>query len=552
MRAKETLTGQLKQIVAELNLAWPEKMALEAPKDSKFGDIAANTAMVLAKGAGRNPRELAAQIAEKLQTADPDIIKTEVAGPGFINITYSQNFWRSTIPLLLERGSDYGGSGAGAGKKTQVEFVSANPTGPLHIGHGRGAAIGDSMARIMRFAGYDVQTEYYINDAGKQMRILGYSVWFRLMELAGKSLPQPEDWYKGEYIVDIARELMAKRPELPELPQEEAVDICFEYAMSAILDGIKADLKAFRVEHKVWFSERSLVDSGAVERAFATLTANGHTYEQEGAFWFRTTELGDDKDRVLRKSDGTLTYFASDIAYHSDKFERGLEFVVDVWGADHHGYIPRLRAAVAALGKPREAFEVILVQLVNLMQGGQQIAMSTRAGKFETLKDVMEEVGADAARFMFLSRKSDSPLDFDLELVKQRSMDNPVYYVQYAHARICSVERKAAEAGLKLPGLSSGSGVLERLGEEAELALLRKLDAFPELVASAAAGLAPHHVSYYLMELAKDLHGYYSSFPVLNQDDRELAAARLYLLLAVRQVLKNGLDLLGVSAPESM
>lgn len=552
MRAKETLTSQLKQIVAELGLPWPEKMALEAPKDSKFGDIAANTAMVLAKGAGRNPRELAGQIAEKLQTADPHIIKTEVAGPGFINITYSQNFWRDTIPLLLERGAAYGRSNAGSGKKTQVEFVSANPTGPLHIGHGRGAAIGDSMARIMRFAGYDVQTEYYINDAGKQMRILGYSVWFRLMELAGKNLPQPEDWYKGEYIIDIARELMAKQPELPELPQEEAVDICFEYAMNAILEGIKEDLKAFRVEHEVWFSERSLVDSGAVDRAFATLTANGHTYEQDGAFWFRTTDLGDDKDRVLRKSDGTLTYFASDIAYHSDKYERGLEFVVDVWGADHHGYIPRLRAAVAALGKPRQAFEVILVQLVNLMQGGQQIAMSTRAGKFETLRDVMEEVGADAARFMFLSRKSDSPLDFDLELVKQRSMDNPVYYVQYAHARICSVERKAAEAGLELPALAANAAFLERLGEEAELALLRKLDAFPELVASAAAGLAPHHVSYYLMELARDLHGYYSSFQVLNQEDNELAAARLYLLRAVRQVLKNGLDLLGVSAPQSM
>ncbi|MDR1125149.1 MAG: arginine--tRNA ligase [Deltaproteobacteria bacterium] len=552
MRAKESLIGQLKQIVAELGLPWPEKMALEAPKDSKFGDIAANIAMVLAKPARRNPRELAAEIAVRLQGTAPEIIKAEVAGPGFINITYSQDFWRDTIPLLLGRGAEYGRSRAGAGKKTQIEFVSANPTGPLHIGHGRGAAIGDSMARIMRFAGYDVQTEYYINDAGKQMRILGYSVWFRLMELADKNLPRPEDWYQGEYIIDIARELMSKRPDLPGLPQEEAVDVCFEYAMNAILDGIKEDLKAFRVDHEIWFSERTLVESGAVDRAFATLTANGHTYEEGGAFWFRTTELGDDKDRVLRKSDGTLTYFASDIAYHSDKFERGLEFVVDVWGADHHGYIPRMRAAVEALGKPRESFEVILVQLVNLMQDGQQMAMSTRAGKFETLKDVMEEVGADAARFMFLSRKSDSPLDFDLELVKQRSMDNPVYYVQYAHARICSMERKAAEAGLTLPGLQAGAGVLARLSEEAELAILRKLDAFPELVASAAVALAPHHVSYYLMELAKDLHGYYSSFPVLNQADKELAAARLYLLLGVRRVLKNGLDLLGVGAPESM
>ncbi|MDR2891977.1 MAG: arginine--tRNA ligase [Deltaproteobacteria bacterium] len=551
MRAKPELTVLLKKITADLGQSWPDKITLETPKESRFGDLAVNLAMLLAKPMKRNPRELAGEIAQKLLELNPDIVSAEVAGPGFINITFSREFWRNTVPLILESGADYGRSQAGGGKKAQVEFVSANPTGPLHIGHGRGAAIGDSMARIMRFAGYDVHTEYYINDAGKQMRILGLSVWLRLMELAGRPVPFPDDWYRGEYIIDIAREMLEKYPAMPDMASEEAQAICFEAAMQSILEGIKSDLKTFRVGHEVWFSEQSLVADGAVERAFDILTANGHSYEQDEAFWFRTTDLGDDKDRVLRKSDGSLTYFASDIAYHADKFRRGFEFIIDVWGADHHGYIPRMRAAIAAMGKPRDSFDVILVQLVNLMQNGQQIAMSTRAGKFETLIDVINEVGVDAARFMFLSRKSDSPLDFDLELVKQRSLDNPVYYVQYAHARICSIQRRANESGLELPGESSGE-YLQYLVEDAEFALLRRLDAFTELVASAAQGLAPHHVSYYLLELARELHGYYASCKVLNAESRELVMARLYLLSAVRRVLANGLDLLGVSAPENM
>lgn len=551
MRAKAKLTEQLREICGSLGLPWPAKLSIEPPKDKKFGDLAVNIAMLLAKECGTNPRELAARFAEALQAKDPQIVKAEIAGPGFLNLTYAEAFWQDTLPLILAQGEAYGSSRSGGGRKVQVEFVSANPTGPLHIGHGRGAAIGDSTARLLRFAGYEVETEYYINDAGKQMKILGLSVWLRARELGGQPVEWPEDWYRGEYIVEIARELLEREPGLLDKPEAEAREICFEYAMNAILEGIKADLRDFRVHQQVWFSERSLVDDGSVDRAFARMRAGGYVYEADGATWFKATALGDEKDRVLRKSDGSLTYFASDIAYHSNKYDRGFDLVVDVWGADHHGYIPRMRAAVEALGRPRDAFEVILVQLVNLMENGKQISMSTRAGKFETLADVVAEVGVDAARFMFLSRKSDSPLDFDLELVKQRSMDNPVYYVQYAHARICAVKRRAAEANPEL--VKDNSGEFSRyLVKKSELDLLRKADAFTEVVASSAAALAPHHVSFYLMDLARELHAYYAAVQVLGEPDDRIVRARLALLEAIGQVIKNGLQLLGVEAPESM
>lgn len=429
MRAKKQLLAALQDIVKDMGLAWPEKATIDTPKATGFGDLAANIALVLAKQAGQNPRELATRIADALRNRDADITAIDIAGPGFLNVTYSQDFWRETILRAQEAGSAFGSSDTGAGRKVQVEYVSANPTGPLHIGHGRGAAVGDSLARIMRFAGYDVSTEYYINDAGRQMRLLGLSVWVRAKELAGRPVTLPEDFYRGDYIKDIARELMEKEPGLLDLDDAAGEDRCFAYAMSSILDGIKQDLADFRVEHQVWFSERSLVEGGAVEKTFNRLKEAGLAFEQDGALWFRTTDFGDDKDRVLRKSDGTLTYFSSDIAYHDNKYDRGFDLVVDIWGADHHGYIPRMRAAVAALGRKPEAFDVVLIQLVNLLRGGELVAMSTRAGQFETLADVVKETGADAARFMFLSRKSDSPLDFDLELVKQRTMDNPVYYV---------------------------------------------------------------------------------------------------------------------------
>ena len=439
----------------------------------------------------------------------------------------------------------------GRGRKIQVEYVSANPTGPLHIGHGRGAAVGDSLARVLRFAGYDVTTEYYINDAGRQMRLLGLSIWLRAKELAGLPVVWPDDYYRGSYIIAIAREMMDKDPSLTTLSDAEGQEKCFAYGMNSILAGIKKDLEDFRVEHQVWFSERSLVERGAVEETFARLKDAGLSFEKDGALWFRTTDFGDDKDRVLRKSDGSLTYFASDIAYHDDKYRRGFDKVVDVWGADHHGYIPRMRAAVQALGRKPEDIEVVLIQLVNLLANGEQIAMSTRAGKFETLADVVKEVGVDAARFMFLSRKSDSHLDFDLELVKQRSMDNPVYYVQYAHARVRSVLRKASEMGMQLPE-KCGPAELAGLVAPEDMALLRALDRFEDVAQSAARNLAVHHVSTYLMEVAGMLHSYYANHPVLQAGDAITVRSRLALLRAVSRVIANGLSLLGVSAPESM
>ncbi len=551
MRAKTYLTEKLTPLLASMGLAWPAKTVIEPPKDKQFGDMAVNIALLLAKEAGKPPRDLAHDLAAGLLKGDGVVASAEVAGPGFLNIRFSQAFWQQTLWEIERAGDTFGSSTVGGKKKFQVEFVSANPTGPLHIGHGRGAAVGDSLARLLRFAGYDVHTEYYINDAGRQMRLLGLSVWLRLQELAGKSPTFPEDWYKGEYIVDIARELLSATPGLADKDEEEGVHICFEYAMNAILAGIKRDLTQFRVTHESWFSERALVATGAVEKTFERLKNSGYTYEKDGALWFRSSDFGDDKDRVLRKSDGSLTYFASDIAYHDNKYDRGFDFLVDIWGADHHGYIPRMRAALAALHKAPESFEVILIQLVNLLRGGRQIAMSTRAGQFDTLEDVVKEVGADASRFMFLSRKSDSQLDFDLELVKQRSMENPVYYVQYAHARICAVLRKAAERGITLPD-DSPLSTLALLTEDIEIDLMRRLDSFRDVVESAAQNLAPHHISFYLMELAGDLHRYYASYQALGAGNETLSLARLLLLRAVGQVLRNGLDLLGVSAPESM
>ncbi|MDL2280075.1 arginine--tRNA ligase [Desulfovibrio sp. OttesenSCG-928-G11] len=550
MRASELLFSLLKQCMSDLGLDWPEKAVIEPPREKKFGDLAANCALAAARTAGRPPRALAEELAQRLRAASSDIAAVEVAGPGFLNVTFAPSFWQSRIVEVEEKGPAFGSSEAGRGVKAQVEFVSANPTGPLHIGHGRGAAVGDSIARILRFAGCEVESEYYINDAGRQMRMLGKSIRLRLMELAGKAgQPFPDDCYKGGYIIDIARDLLALRPELPDLPEDEAEDICYAYGLEVIFTGIKEDLRRFNVHHDVWFSEKSLVEDGTVERTLEGLKAAGLAREEDGALWFDSERFGDDKNRVLRKSDGTLTYFASDIAYHANKYGRGFTSITDVWGADHHGYVARMRAAVAALRQPPESFDVVLVQLVNLLQDGEQIAMSTRAGAFETLADVLREVGVDAARFMFLSRKSDSKLDFDLSLVRQRSMDNPVYYVQYAHARVQALLRKAAERGFDLEALE---GDLFLLTEAEELDMLRELDRFESVVRDAAAAKAPHFISYFLMELAGLLHRHYARHQVLGADDRQLAVARLRLLRAVGQCVKNGLDLLGVSAPDSM
>lgn len=551
MRAVEVLRSALMSMVEEMGLSWPVKAVIEPPRDARHGDLAVNVAMLLAREAGKNPRELAQTFAAGLPERCTDILKAEVAGPGFINVTFSPDFWRQTVADIEAAGTDYGRSQVGAGRRTLVEYVSANPTGPLHVGHGRGAAVGDSLARLLRRAGFAVDTEYYINDAGLQMRLLGLSVWLRVQELKGRPVEWPESYYRGEYIIDIAREMLAEDDGLADLPEAEGKERCYERAMRDILNGIKQDLADFRVEHQHWFSEKTLVEGGKVAEAFAALDEAGYTYHKDDAYWFATEKLGDDKDRVLRKSDGTLTYFASDIAYHHDKFRRGYQWLIDIWGADHHGYVPRMRAAIAAMGQPRESFDVVLIQLVNLLQNGQPVSMSTRAGTFETLADVIKEVGTDAARFMFLSRKSDSPLDFDLELAKQRSLDNPVYYVQYAHARICAVLRRAEERGMRLPDRCEPA-LLAALDTPEDMALLRKATGMEDMIANAALTLSVHHVSHYLMDLAGMLHSYYAKHQVLDAADSGRSLARLALLRAIGQVLRNGLDILGVSAPETM
>ena len=551
MRTKQYLKTQLTAAAEALGLHWPERAVIETPKDPKFGDLACNIAMLLAKDAARPPAELARDLAQKVLSLSNLIIKAEPAGPGFINITFSPHFLLESVPLILESGKRYGADTIENPRTVNVEYVSANPTGPLHIGHARGAALGDSLVRLLRFVGHGVSSEYYINDAGRQMHTLGQSVYLRVLELAGKEITFPEYCYQGDYIVDIARQILTSTPELPNFSQAEGINVCADYAADLILSGIKNDLALFRVEHQVWSYENELLASGAVDRAFSQLSEMGLIFKEDGAVWLRTEVFGDDKNRVLKKSDGSLTYFATDIAYHLDKYARGYDIIVDLLGADHHGYVPRLRAALEALGKRPDSFVVLIIQLVSLLRGGEQIAMSTRAGDFVTLAEVLQEVGTDAARFIFLSRKSDSPLDFDLELVKKQSLDNPVYYVQYAHARICALRRKTDEAGISLPGGLTADDLLP-LDTQEDIELLKYLDAFPENLRNAAVSFAPHHISHYLMTLAGLVHRYYTMHQVIAVPTPDLAVARLALLSAAGQVLRNGLELLGVSAPESM
>lgn len=551
MQAFDSVRSALSGFLQEKGLEWPAKAVVEAAKDPKHGDVATNLAMLLAKPLHRAPRDIAAELAAWIRDHTDGVENVEVAGPGFCNVTFSQVFWRRVVQQVEKEGAAFGSSTIGGGRKTLVEYVSANPTGPLHVGHGRGAAAGDSLARILRRAGYDVTTEYYINDAGRQMRILGMSVWYRLRNLVGRTMAEPEDYYRGSYITDIAKEMLEKDPSLADASDEDGKERCYEYAKNEILEGIKKDLRDFRVEHQNWFSEKTLVDGGLVDKAFQALKDAGYTYEKDGALWFATSRLGDDKDRVLRKSDGSLTYFASDIAYHHNKFERGFDWLIDVWGADHHGYVPRMRAAIEAMGKGKKNFDVVLIQLVNLLVNGQPVSMSTRAGTFETLADVVREVGADAARFMFLSRKTDSPVDFDLEAVKQRTMENPVYYVQYAHARVAALLRRAAGEGVTIPDVSDDAA-LAGLTLPDDMALLRKMALYRGMLEQAATTLSVHHVSHYLMELSQLLHSYYTKNQILKAGDPVTTGSRLALLRAVSRVIANGLDLMGVSAPDHM
>jgi arginyl-tRNA synthetase len=475
-----------------------------------------------------------------------------VAGPGFVNFFLKPAAWHPVVNQVLEADDRYGASDFGKGERVQVEFVSANPTGPLHVGHGRGAAVGDALGNILSFAGFSVSKEYYINDSGRQIRTLGTSVWFRLLELAGQKIQFPEDCYKGDYIKDLAREVLDREgPEFPDKDEAEAVRICARYAAGRILEQIRKDLADFGVSFDQWFCEQSLYDSSRVQQTIDSLKQGGQVYEKDGAWWFRTVDFGDEKDRVVVRSNGLTTYFASDIAYHQEKFERGFDRVIDVWGADHHGYINRLAAAVMAMGMKREQFQVILVQLVTLLRGGKPVQMSTRAGEFVTLKDIVDEVGKDAARFMFLSRSYDSGLDFDLEVAKQKSSDNPVYYVQYVHARIAGILAKAAEHHPEVSMDFRKGRHLPQLTAPEEIQLIKTLAGFPEQVEKSAATCHPHVIFTYLMSLASAFHVYYNRHKVITSD-HQVMLARLSLVLAVKKVIRNGLSLLGVSAPDRM
>jgi arginyl-tRNA synthetase len=527
------------------------EMEIEAPKHAGQGDFSTNFAMVSAGLQRMAPQKIAHIVVSNMESFD-FIEKIEVAGPGFINFFLANAAWHPVVDQILAQDKGFGASTIGHGQKVQVEFVSANPTGPLHVGHGRGAAVGDSVGNILSFAGYDVQKEYYINDSGRQIRTLGTSVWLRLLEGAGKKIEFPDDCYKGAYIKDLARQVLDKEGQVfLDQAEETAIPLCAKFAADEILAGIKSDLADFGVQFDQWFSEQSLYDSGRVQAAIAAYQAEGLIYEDEGALWFRTQDFGDEKNRVVVRNNGLTTYFASDIAYHKEKYERGFDRVIDVWGADHHGYIKRIDASVVASGRKSEQFEVILVQLVNLLRGGNPVQMSTRSGEFVTLKDIVDEVGKDAARFMFLSRSYDSGLEFDLELAKQKNSDNPVYYVQYVHARITGILLKAKEEGLISEIAFQQGEHLDRVTAIEEINLIKILAGFGEQVEKSAATLHPHVIFTYLMSLASAFHGYYNKHKVITED-KALSKARLALVLSVKKVIRNGLNLLGVSAPERM
>ena len=547
---------------------------LERPKQASHGDFACNVAMQLAKALKRNPREVAQSILASLPASDL-VEKTEIAGPGFINIFLKPAAWQNVALQTLQAGEEYGRSGVGQGKKVQIEFVSANPTGPLHVGHGRGAAFGASLANVLGHAGYQVQREYYVNDAGRQMDILALSTWLRYLSLGNQFVPFPANAYQGDYVsamadsifalhgeryMRLAAAVIANVPDAASDPEGHldalianaknllGADYAYVHghALEEQLGDGRNDLTEFGVIFDTWFSEKTLHESGLIDKAVKQLQQHGHIYEQNGALWFRSTVFGDEKDRVVLRENGIYTYFAADIAYHLNKFERGFDQVIDVWGADHHGYISRVKGALTAAGADPDRLTVTLVQFAVLWEGGQKKSMSTRSGQYVTLRELRHEVGNDACRFFYVLRKSDQHLDFDLDLAKSQSNDNPVYYIQYAHARICSV--LSAWGGIEADLVDANSA---RLQHPQELALLRRIAEFPETVAAAARDLAPHSIAYYLKDLAAELHGLYASCQFLV-DDEELKLARLSLIAATRLVLRNGLALLGVSAPERM
>jgi arginyl-tRNA synthetase len=523
---------------------------IEEPKSTDHGDYATNFALVSAKLQKMAPRKIAEILQAHIGNGDGLIAKTEIAGPGFLNFFLQTGAWVPLLARIHSENQRYGASDVGKGERVQIEFVSSNPTGPLHVGHGRGAAVGDATANVMAFSGFDVQREYYINDSGRQIETLGRSVYLRLLESRGEAVDFPEACYQGDYIRDLAAQVLEKEGEaLLDASEADAIGVCARFAAQTIIDGIRKDLENFGVRFDRWFSEQSLYDEDKVESSLAELERRDKIYTREGAKWFRTSDFGDEKDRVVVRSNGQTTYFASDIAYHQNKYERGFDRVVDVWGADHHGYIPRMKAAVEACGHRRDQFDVILVQLVNLLRGGAPVAMSTRAGEFVTLTDVIDEVGSDAARFIFLTRHYESPLDFDLDLAKQKSNDNPVYYVQYVHARIASIVRKAEDNGIARPEWDAALAC--RLVEPEEIHLIKLMGRYPEVVEKSALSMEPHRITFFLLDLAAAFHAYYNLHRVLGED-ADLSRARLLLVTAIQIVIRNGLTLLGVSAPERM
>jgi len=526
----------------------PPFLEVEPTKDSRFGDYTTNCAMVIAAQTKIKPIEIAKIITSNIKAQEQFFDSIEIAGPGFINFFVKKEKWYEALEEIERRGNDFGKLSLGKGKSLQVEFVSANPTGPLHIGHARGAVVGDVLANIFAACGYRVSREYYINDAGNQMHNLGNSVYLRYLELMGEEIKFPENGYRGDYIKDLAQEIIKKDGRKWQ-NNPLALTYFTDYASSRILEEIKTDLRDFGVIFDSFFSEKDLYKNGEVQKLLDYLESKGFIYREGTTLWFKSTAFGDDKDRVVVRKSGEPTYFAADIAYHKNKFDRGFDKVVDVWGADHHGYIPRLLAAIQALGHNKEDLQIVLVQIVNLLREGKPVAMSTRGGEFVTMKEVVEEVGKDAARYNFLMRRSDSHLDFDLELAKKQSNENPVYYVQYAHARICSIFKNAKQKGYEIPIISEIDPTLLALPEE--MAMIKTIVRFPEIIEGAARSLEPHRLTFYLNDLAALFHNYYNKHKVVSQE-RELTLSRLFLVKCIKTVVANALKLLGVSSPEEM
>ncbi|MGM0791227.1 MAG: arginine--tRNA ligase [Bacillota bacterium] len=551
-QVQSNLKEEIKQAVIKAGLAAEEQIPdviLETPKEKAHGDYSTNMAMQLARVAKKAPRMIAEQLIENFDSSKASIEKIEIAGPGFINFYMNNSYLTNLIPTVLNAGDQYGETNTGNGQKVQIEFVSANPTGDLHLGHARGAAVGDSLSSILAKAGYDVSREYYINDAGNQINNLALSVEARYFQALGMKKEMPADGYHGADIIGIGQRLADEfGDKYVNADEKERFDAFREYGLKYEMEKLKKDLEDFRVPFDVWYSETSLYQNGKIDDALKALKENGHVYEEEGATWFRSTEFGDDKDRVLIKNDGSYTYLTPDIAYHKDKLERGFEKLINVWGADHHGYIPRMKAAIQALGYGKDALEVEIIQLVHLYKNGEKMKMSKRTGKAVTMRDLVDEVGLDAVRYFFAMRSADTHMDFDLDLAVSQSNDNPVYYAQYAHARISSILRQGEEQGMAL----SADADFSLISAEKEIDLLKKLGEFPQAVAEAAEKRMPHRITNYIFELASAFHSFYNAEKVLDSDNPEKTKARLGLIKAVQTALRNALKLIGVSAPEKM